>query len=223
MVMSHVCLRCGRDLTRVRANRDPQVPWPIVTCPECGGASVRRRHPVGVLLRWLIRLDAALTGVAIRLVTGLVVFVGASVTIRSLLENPWPPHTDAGVPVGPIALMAGSLIALGTWVAIALAHWRWWLAWPAVLGLLGVLQMLPELQVPMRPATLSSLPRRLLTAAEDLAPLAADLSTLLPMLLPVMLVGILPALVLRWLGRAAIRRRFRWYRGLARRGRFIPG
>lgn len=46
MRISHVCLQCGEDLTRCRALLDSHYALPIVTCPKCGYAVVRRRHPV---------------------------------------------------------------------------------------------------------------------------------------------------------------------------------
>ena len=223
MAISHVCLGCGRDLARVRPVRDPAVGWPIVRCPACDRVSIRRRHPVGQLLRWLIRLDAALTGVVVRLLSGFVVAAGASATLRFLLEADSSQFREPTVPVQVIALMILSLVGLGTWVALAIAHWRWWIAFPVTLLGLCAIQLTADLDIAARPAKISSLPARIVGAVVDLAPMAAESAAALCVLLPVMLLGILPGLGLRWLGRRLRHRRFRWYRGLARRGRFIPG
>ncbi|MCZ6851559.1 MAG: hypothetical protein O7F17_07955, partial [Planctomycetota bacterium] len=46
MAIAHVCMQCGMALTRLRPSRDPHYRLPMVTCPTCGQASVRRRHPI---------------------------------------------------------------------------------------------------------------------------------------------------------------------------------
>ncbi len=46
MAISHLCLQCGFDLARVRPQRDPHYGLPLVHCPKCETAAVRRRHPV---------------------------------------------------------------------------------------------------------------------------------------------------------------------------------
>lgn len=53
--MSHVCARCGVDLSHLRAPPDPIYGLPIVVCPGCGDASVRR----ALLKKWRRRSGAA--------------------------------------------------------------------------------------------------------------------------------------------------------------------
>ncbi len=66
MAISHVCLSCGLDLARVRARLEPRYALPIVVCPDCGWAAVRRkpRRSFGRLPASLLYCGAAIVGLA---------------------------------------------------------------------------------------------------------------------------------------------------------------
>lgn len=66
--MSHICLSCGRDLARVRALIEPHYGLPVVVCPDCGCAVVRRRHPIIVRWRRFRRLRRSVLALAWRVV-----------------------------------------------------------------------------------------------------------------------------------------------------------
>jgi hypothetical protein len=44
MLASHPCASCGLELRRIPAPPDPVYGLPVVVCPRCGAAVVRRKH-----------------------------------------------------------------------------------------------------------------------------------------------------------------------------------
>lgn len=78
--MSHICLSCGRDLARVCALVEPHYGLPVVVCPDCGRAVVRRRHPIIVRWRQFRRLRRSVLALAWR-VGVLAAALGATVPI----------------------------------------------------------------------------------------------------------------------------------------------
>ena len=57
MAIAHVCLGCGFDLARVRAGADPHYGLPLIICPQCTTATIRRKHPLQKGFRFCLRLD----------------------------------------------------------------------------------------------------------------------------------------------------------------------
>jgi DNA-directed RNA polymerase subunit RPC12/RpoP len=131
MAISHLCITCGADLARVRARREEHYGLPLVLCPRCGTAAVRRQRPLG---RWWatrrlgISLAALLAQLA--LLTGfiwLTIFVcielGREIALGRL-------GIDQPEKTIILALAFGLLpIALGTWLTAGLRHWRGAAAW----------------------------------------------------------------------------------------------
>ena len=60
MAIAHSCLGCGLDLARVRTIRDMHYGLPLVICPGCSTAAIRRRHPLQRLWRSFIRTEKSL-------------------------------------------------------------------------------------------------------------------------------------------------------------------
>ncbi len=141
MAIAHVCLGCGAALARIRVIRDPHYHLPIVICPGCGEACVRRVDPI--LQRW-----RAFQPIVVALCTLLV-----QVLIVSLLATATAGVVDAVPDLLPVVISGNlfdllygqSLAALvigvtlpvltGVWMTTGLGHWRPWLA-RAVWGLL---------------------------------------------------------------------------------------
>lgn len=70
---SHICIACGHDLTRLHAPPDPHYALPIVVCPTCARASVRRPYAGAARGRAAVRLGRTWFGLVLR-VAALVVF-----------------------------------------------------------------------------------------------------------------------------------------------------
>ena len=137
MAIAHVCVHCGRDLARVRPQREPHYGLNLVRCPGCGAASVRRRHPVWHGWRTFRRLDFALTMIFLRFLgiasmTVLCAF-GAILTIALASELERPGATLSREMLLFLLLFYLLLpLTLGTFLRTAFAHvapWKMWVGW----------------------------------------------------------------------------------------------
>lgn len=126
--MPHVCVRCGVDCSRLRAPPDSIYRLPIVVCPGCGLAVVRRqtldrwlrRRPMGPLaglvaagLRLAMMAALALIGIAAILVT--------TAIVRAVLETSRGALVHAGTAYG-IALLVGGVVVVALGLRWALGH-----------------------------------------------------------------------------------------------------
>ena len=141
MAIAHVCLGCGADLARIHVIRDPHYRLPIVTCPGCGEACVRRVDPI--LQRWRAfqSLAAALCALLVQV---LIMLLLAPVTalVVDAVPDIFPVQVSGNVfdllyDQSFAALVVGLTLPVltGVWMATGLGHWRPWLA-RAVWGLL---------------------------------------------------------------------------------------
>jgi hypothetical protein len=141
MANSHLCITCGFDLARVRARPDPHYALPMVLCPGCGEAAVRRMHPSRHAWRTLLRVKTSIVAIALQSalllgftagVVAVCVFVGER-WARGILAVPGDEEQVLAV------LAFGALpIALGAWLTAGLSHigrFRVWLAF-SILALL---------------------------------------------------------------------------------------
>lgn len=141
MAIAHVCLGCGADLARIHVIRDPHYHLPIVICPGCGEACVRRVDPI--LRRWRAFQPAAAALCAL-LVQLLIVLLLATVTayVVNAVPDIFPVRISGNVldllyDQSIAAMVVGVTLPLltGIWMTTGLGHWRPWLA-RAVWGLL---------------------------------------------------------------------------------------
>jgi len=142
MAISHLCMSCGFDLARVRARPDPYYALPMVLCPDCGEAAVRRMHPSLHGWRTLVRLKTSLVALAFQL-TMLASLGSAVVAVCVLAGEEWV-RGRLGVldrlELVVAVLAFGALpIALGAWLTAGLGHVRRWGAWLAFMSLALVL------------------------------------------------------------------------------------
>jgi hypothetical protein len=223
MARSHVCLACGHDLARIRAAPEPEYGWWIVRCPVCATVAVRRPHPAGRLLRWLIRLDAAVTGLVLRGIAGFVLAMTTAAVIQDGTRHLLGAQPLSGRPIEDLALLASAPILWGAWIRLSLHHWGIRRAWMAAILVPACIHVLFAASFPTTPMTLGSLPDRLWRTAQSISPEGIFGFGTSAALLPLMLTGGIIGSVLARVGAAARRARFRWYRRAARRGRFIPG
>lgn len=157
----HHCGRCGTDLTRVRAVRDPIYALPLVRCPACGMTVARWKHPLPL---WKHRVCRAIPAILVLLVQAIlapivtVVFLVLSALmaeeimivgfrrdgrvqadvlgafIERYATQPWELGT-------PIAMLCVAAVA-GAWIGGLMRHCRRWVVmagWLAfVLGYVGL-------------------------------------------------------------------------------------
>lgn len=139
----HHCARCGTDLTRRRALRDPIYSLPLVTCPSCGLTVARRKHPLPVWTRRVIRAVPVFLGLSAQIVLIPIVTLGfvrmAAVLADEIMLVGWSrdgtmnrdvlaafsdryldhPEDLAGF-IG-MACIAG---LAGVWIGLLMRHWK---------------------------------------------------------------------------------------------------
>lgn len=225
MAIAHVCMECGWDLARVRVRQDPHYGLPLVICPRCTTACVRRRHPLWNGFDTLRRVDCVLTLLALQFgfiaLFSFLTLLSTFALMMLLIEVPEFRADDV-----PWILMMALLmlpIALGAWLTVAFHHharWRVWLGWHlfmllpiAVLG--AVLLINEEFRIgpfgypPLDSHWISGLISVLLFVMIAAIPLTA--------IMIVASIGIPFGLVILWLFRVMHRQRWRWRRRMLRR------
>ena len=141
MAIAHVCLGCGADLARIHVIRDPHYRLPIVTCPDCGEACVRRVDPI--LQRWRAfqRLAAAVCALLVQVLIVLLLATATAGVIDAVPDLlPVVISGDLfdllyGQSLAALVIGVTLPVLTGVWMTIGLGHWRPWLA-RAVWGLL---------------------------------------------------------------------------------------
>jgi hypothetical protein len=160
LAIAHVCMACGIDLARVRGAFDPRFRLPVVVCPRCRRAVVRRRRTVPLVARLARRLVTAGATLAVQAV--LILFLTAMVcgSILALDNALIYRSTDFFTKERPgelIGLAISSLLA-GIWLTAGLGHlsrrkaWTAWMLWlvfwlivvSAVIAVLDVVVSRPE-------------------------------------------------------------------------------
>lgn len=138
MAAAHVCPCCGAALTRMRPQPDPHYGLPLVLCPGCGRAAVRRRDLLQQAWRQGVRANRAL-GV---LCTQALVIVGLAaaalgwVTTLASLPPTWRTVQDER---WLLLAAAATCLLTGIWLTAGLSHWRRWVAFVAWTMLLAIL------------------------------------------------------------------------------------
>ncbi len=150
MAISHLCLSCGFDLAWVRARRDPHYALPLIICPDCGEASVRRRHPGVHGWRVALRLGTSLVVLAVQL--GVLLCSVAAITGVCVEGERWARGDLIGTSNEKVlfAMLAfGALpVLVGTWLTAGLGHLsrRW--TWPAFALLVAFVISIDTIAVP---------------------------------------------------------------------------
>jgi hypothetical protein len=127
MAISHLCLSCGWDLARVRAQVEPRYALAILLCPRCGEAAVRQIHPAQRGWRTFLRLKTSLLALIFQLAA---LVAGLSVVILVCVQvgDAWvrgalaAPKDDELI----VAFLAFALlpILLGAWLTAGFSHTR---------------------------------------------------------------------------------------------------
>ena len=88
VAMEHTCHVCGWALGRVRAPLDPIYKLPVVVCPGCATACVRRRHPLSVWWRSQKRLRRTAGGLLWRAIVA-VLMAACTIGLASMVSQTW--------------------------------------------------------------------------------------------------------------------------------------
>jgi hypothetical protein len=151
MAIAHVCLGCGLDLARVRAVVEPIYRLPLVTCPRCRQAVVRRTHPQWRAWRSAIRISSSLVVLAWKIVISMAI---AGLTIKTagddlaslILEFQRIVPDAWGIPVASVLVVS---LLNGVWVTATLGHLSKRLAWAGwfmfIAALIGIITGMAEI------------------------------------------------------------------------------
>jgi len=138
MAISHVCLECGFDLAKVRAQRDPEYDLWIVRCPRCANCCARNPKLIGRAWHRILRVDMALS---ILLVQGLLLILFVSVNVAALnAATKLVDEATAGLwgdnHTAVLIIVLVTAVCTGAWLTAAFGHvarWRMWAGWSAIL------------------------------------------------------------------------------------------
>ena len=212
MTIAHVCFDCARDLAGARAVRDPHYALPLVICPSCGKASVRRAHPFHT--RWIatLRVGSAVTAlilqnaVALALIASTLSVIAGTLTLgyaAMIGDATRQTMINLGISIGAVS------IATGAWLTAGLSHISWRRAW------LGWLLLIITLVSVVAAVTLAALPGRV----PDLVSWIVGTSLIvvaacvpLGIIMALALAGVPVGKLILMVHRAFVRERFRWRR-----------
>ncbi len=166
MPVAHACISCGTSLSRVRARRDPHYGLPLVVCPTCTRACVRRRHPLQAGWRRVratqnaIRHAGFLTIATSVFLAGAIFGAALTLDFFRAMGTSWTRlHEDvlsgrvaswtipgwmrgSGEPFSPIMLVLFAVLG-GLVLGFGLTHWRKWMLIPLWVALWNVAVFTP--------------------------------------------------------------------------------
>jgi hypothetical protein len=87
MAISHICLGCGIDLARVRPAWGAPYALPLVICPGCGRAAVRRLDPLVAGWRQGRRIVLAVTILLVQIGAALLLLVATTEVSATMSED----------------------------------------------------------------------------------------------------------------------------------------
>jgi hypothetical protein len=227
MASAHVCLECGWDLARIRVRREPHYGLPLVMCPRCDTATVRRRHPIWTSFNTLRRLDCTLTVLVLQLgfivLFGFLTMMSVFALIMMLLEV--PRFREGEISWLLLFTLVLLPLAVGAWLTVAFHHhrrWRVWLGWfgfmllpMAVLGL--VLLVNDEFYLGGGIFASDTLLMRWLDMIVSVGLFVIVAAVPLGGIMIIALAGIPLGKVILWLFAHVHRQRWRWRRRMLRR------
>jgi hypothetical protein len=143
MPLPHFCEHCGFDLTRVRPQADPVYQLPLVLCPQCETACVRRRHPLNRRWRQIRRALASCWVLAwqLALLWSLPGVMVALALLLAELRAEGEFHARSMGAVFSLGIAAALAIFAGMWLTLGLAHWRRWVVWLTWCGVLSLVML----------------------------------------------------------------------------------
>lgn len=139
MAIAHLCIQCGFDLARIRAQRDPHYHLPLVVCPRCAHACVRRMHPLQRAWRTFLRMDRAIWLLFWHAALMLLLIVLNVSVVVLLAQNAASPTEWYWIQRVTLGYSFVFQIGTGMWLTVGFAHLRARWVWPAWIAIIGVL------------------------------------------------------------------------------------
>ena len=145
MGIAHVCLECGQGLAMVRPQRDPHYGLPLVTCPRCSWACVRRKNPSTRMWHDILRRFTALGFLFAQITLGIVLLVLSVVAVGSLSQGEFRlgrSTTMNGYWFGVIMLLVVLPTLTGTWLTAGFSHLKRHFVFMTWAGLVSVILLI---------------------------------------------------------------------------------
>ena len=139
MAISQICLNCAKDLARQPAIFDPHYSLPLVICPNCNKASVRRPNYYATKYKNLLRLITVFSTLLFQTLC-IITLAGATVACVFMIGNVVFLMTDAELSrlsiTNIIIIVALTSIATGAWLTTGFSHipkLKVWIGWSVLL------------------------------------------------------------------------------------------
>ncbi|MCH8822627.1 MAG: hypothetical protein IH984_03875 [Planctomycetes bacterium] len=139
MAISHICINCAKDLARQPAIFDPHYSLPLVICPDCNKASVRRPNYYSIKYKSLLRIITVFSTLLFQTLC-IIALAGATVACVFLIGNVVFLMTDAELSrlsvTNVIIAVSLTSIATGAWLTAGFSHipkLKVWIGWSVFL------------------------------------------------------------------------------------------
>ena len=139
MAIAHICLNCAKDLARQPAIVDPHYSLPLVICPDCNKASVRRPNYYSAKYKSLLRIITVFLTLLVQTLF-IIALAGATVAWVFLIGDIIFSMNDAELSrlhvTNIIIAFALTSIATGAWLTAGLGHipkFKVWIGWSVFL------------------------------------------------------------------------------------------
>ncbi len=127
MSITHICMHCGTDLARNRADFDRAYDFWVVICPQCATAAVRQPNALKRLWFRTLRLDIALSIMVVQLAIAFALLL----LTRNVVLEIWRPLDSVDYAAIVFAYFTVAVVS-GTWLTAGFSHHRrlyMWLGW----------------------------------------------------------------------------------------------
>lgn len=139
MAIAHICLNCAKDLARQPAIVDPLYSLPLVICPDCNKASVRRPNYYSAKYKSLLRIITVFSALLFQTLC-IFALAGATVACVFLIGDIVFLMTDAEPSrlsvTNVIIAVSLTSIATGAWLTAGFSHipkLKVWIGWSVFL------------------------------------------------------------------------------------------
>jgi len=139
MAISHICINCAKDLARQPAIFDPHYSLPLVICPDCNKASVRKPNYYSTKYKSLLRIITVFSTLLFQTLC-IIALAGATVACVFLIGDIVFLMTDAELSrlsvTNVIIAVSLTSIATGAWLTAGLSHilkLKVWIGWTVFL------------------------------------------------------------------------------------------
>lgn len=145
MAIAHICLNCAQDLARQPAILDPHYSLPLVVCPNCNKASVRRPNFYSAKYKSMLRIITVFSTLLFQALF-IITLAGATVAWIFLIGHVVFRMNDAELSQlhvsNVIVAFVLTSLATGAWLTAGLSHipkFKTWIGWSVFLVIVSAI------------------------------------------------------------------------------------